>query len=47
MTRDFIKDADNQVEKLTKLLDEVYEHYILLEDFQYKYDYKDLTAFWE
>ena len=45
-TRDFIKDAPNKVEKLTQLLHEVYKHYLLLEDFSYKYEDKDIEAFW-
>lgn len=28
------------------MLHEVYKHYLLLEDFSYKYDDKDIEAFW-
>jgi len=45
-TRDFIKDAPNKVEKLSTLLHEVYKHYLLLEDFSFKYDDKEIEAFW-
>jgi hypothetical protein len=27
-------------------LEDVYKHYMLLEDFSYKYDDKDIEAFW-
>lgn len=45
-TREFIKDAPNKVEKLTTQLHEVYKHYLLLEDFAYKYDKTDIEQFW-
>lgn len=45
-TRDFIKDAPNKVEQLSMLLHEVYKHYLLLEDYSYKYEDKDIEAFW-
>ena len=45
-TRDFIKDAPNKVEALSIQLHDVYKHYMLLEDFSYKYEDKDIEAFW-
>lgn len=45
-TRDYIKDAQNKVDKLVALLEDVYKHYLLLEDFSFKYDDKSIEAFW-
>lgn len=33
MTREFIKDTPNKVEKLSLELHEVYKHYLLMEDY--------------
>lgn len=46
MIRDYIKDTPNKVEKLSMQLHEVYKHYLLLEDYQYKYEDKDIEMFW-
>jgi hypothetical protein len=45
-TRDFIKESPARVEKLSTLLLEVYKHYLLLEDYSFMYEDKDIEAFW-
>ncbi len=46
MVRDYIKDTPNKVEALSAQLHEVYKHYLLLEDYNFKYDYEHMTKFW-
>ena len=45
-TREFIKEAPYKVEKFSAQLHEVYKHYLLLEDFSFRYADGDIEAFW-
>ena len=46
MIRDFIKDSPNKVENLQLQLQDVYKHYLILEDFSYKVDDDAVEMFW-
>jgi len=45
-TKDFIASCPQQVEKLNDTLKEVYKHHLMLEEFSYMYEEKDIDNFW-
>lgn len=46
ITRDYIKNAPAKVEQQCLLLNDVYKHFVLLEDFSFKYNDQDIELFW-
>jgi len=44
--RDFIKNAPQMVDNQKAKLEDVYEHYCILDDFSFKYENADIETFW-
>ena len=45
-TRDYIKNTPTRVEQQSNLLHDTYKHYLLLEDFSFKYNDQDIELYW-
>lgn len=45
-SKDFIAESPATVERLTEELKEVYQHYLMLEEFSYMYKELDIESFW-